>query len=178
MATKPWIVFFSQTGAEIADLAESLGRWPDRIITNDRPDHLRTVDKRIEEKGYFTFNNKPSLEEYQELLMYFPEAIITLHGWLRIMPAEICEKFDIYNGHPGLITKHPELKGKDPQIRAFEGKYEIAGAVLHKVTAGIDEGTIIAEERFNTFNLEVNDLFRILRDRTLYMWTNFLQKVL
>jgi len=178
MATKPWIVFFSQTGAEIADLAESLGRWPDRIITNDRPDHLRTVDKRIEEKGYFTFNNKPSLEEYQELLMYFPEAIITLHGWLRIMPAEICEKFDIYNGHPGLITQHPELKGKDPQIRAFEGKYEIAGAVLHKVTAGIDEGTIIAEERFNTFNLEVNDLFRILRDRTLYMWTNFLQKVL
>ena len=178
MATKPWIVFFSQTGAEIADLAESLGRWPDRIITNDRPDHLRTIDKRIEEKGYFTFNNKPSLEEYQELLMYFPEAIITLHGWLRVMPAEICEKFDIYNGHPGLITKYPELKGKDPQIRAFEGKYETAGAVLHKVTAEIDEGTIIAEERFNAFNLEVNDLFRILRDRTLYMWTNFLQKVL
>ena len=178
MATKPWIVFFSQTGAEIADLAESLGRWPDRIITNDRPDHLRTIDKRIEEKGYFTFNNKPTLEEYQELLMYFPEAIITLHGWLRVMPAEICEKFNIYNGHPGLITKYPELKGKDPQIRAFEGKYETAGAVLHKVTAGIDEGTIIAEERFNAFNLEVNDLFRILRDRTLYMWTNFLQKVL
>ena len=178
MVTKPWIVFFSQTGAEIADLAESLGRWPDRIITNDRPDHLRTIDKRIEEKGYFTFNNKPSLEEYQELLMYFPEAIITLHGWLRVMPAEICEKFDIYNGHPGLITKYPELKGKDPQIRAFEGKYETAGAVLHKVTAEIDEGTIIAEERFNAFNLEVNDLFRILRDRTLYMWTNFLQKVL
>ena len=175
---KIWIAFFSQTGAEIADIAESLGRWPDRIITNDRPDHLRTIDRRIEEKGYFTFSNKPSLEEYEEALFYFPEAIITLHGWLRIMPPSICEKFKIYNGHPGLITEYPELKGKDPQVRAFEGKYPIAGAVLHKVVAGVDEGKVIHEERFNTFNLELDDLFRILRDRSLYMWCKFLRIVL
>ena len=175
-----WIAFFSQTGAEIADIAESLGRWPDRIITNDRPDHLRTIDSRIEEKGYFTFTNKPSLEEYEEALFYFPEAVITLYGWLRIMPPEICEKFMIYNGHPGLITEYPELKGKDPQIRAYEGiklgKYLDAGAVLHKVVAGVDEGRIIAQERFNAFNLELDDLFRILRDRSLYMWCRFLRR--
>ena len=171
-----WIAFFSQTGAEIADIAESLGRWPDRIITNDRPDHLRTIDSRIEEKGYFTFSNKPTLEEYEEALFYFPEAIITLHGWLRIMPPEICEKFMIYNGHPGLITDYPELKGKDPQIRAFEAKHPVAGAVLHKVVAGVDEGRIILQERFNTFNLELDDLFRILRDRSLYMWCKFLRR--
>ena len=171
-----WIAFFSQPGAEIADIAESLGRWPDRIITNDRPDHLRTIDPRIEEKGYFTFSNKPSLEEYEEALFYFPEAVITLHGWLRIMPPSICEKYMIYNGHPGLITDYPELKGKDPQIRAFEAKYPVAGAVLHKVVAGVDEGRIILEERFNTFNLELDDLFRILRDRSLYMWCKFLRR--
>ena len=173
---KVWIAFFSQTGAEIADIAESLGRWPDRIITNERPDHLRTIDSRIEEKGYFTFSNKPTLDEYEELLFYFPEAVITLHGWLRIMPPEICEKYMIYNGHPGLITEYPELKGKDPQVRAFEAKHPVAGAVLHKVVAGVDEGRIILEERFNTFNLELDDLFRILRDRSLYMWCKFLRR--
>ena len=173
---KVWIAFFSQTGAEIADIAESLDRWPDRIITNDRPEHLRTIDPRIEEKGYFTFSNKPTLEEYEEALFYFPEAIITLHGWLRIMPPEICNKYEIYNGHPGLITKYPELKGKDPQIRAFEAKHPVAGAVLHKVVAGVDEGRIILQERFNTFNLELDDLFRILRDRSLYMWCRFLRR--
>ena len=173
---KVWIAFFSQTGAEIADIAESLGRWPDRIIANERPDHLRTIDSRIEEKGYFTFSNKPTLDEYEELLFYFPEAVITLHGWLRIMPPEICEKYMIYNGHPGLITEYPELKGKDPQVRAFEAKHPVAGAVLHKVVAGVDEGRIILEERFNTFNLELDDLFRILRDRSLYMWCKFLRR--
>ena len=178
MDRRPWITFFSQTGAEIADISEAIGRWPDRIITNDRPEHLRTIDSRIEKQGYFTFSNKPDLEEYEDLLVYFPDAIITLHGWLRIMPAELCEKFNIYNGHPGLITEYPELKGKDPQVRAFEGKYPTAGAVIHKVTAGVDEGRVLLEERFNTYGLDLDGLFRILKDRSLYMWTKFLKTVL
>ena len=176
MEITPWIAFFSQTGAEIADIAESLGRWPDRIITNDRPDHLRTIDSRIVEYGYTELPNIPTLEDIENVLK--DNAIITLHGWLRIMPPDICEKYLIYNGHPGLITKYPELKGKDPQVRAFEGKYPIAGAVIHKVVAGVDEGKVILEEKFNAIDLSLDELFRILRDRSLFMWTNFLKKVL
>jgi len=182
MDNRPWITFFSQTGAEIADISEAIGRWPDRIITNDRPEHLRTIDPRIQKQGYFTFNNKPSEEEYMELLEQFPDAIVTLHGWLRVVPAYVCERSRIYNGHPGLITEYPELKGKDPQIRAYEGikagKYLNAGAVLHKVTAGVDEGKVIMEEYFNAQSLSLDELFRILRDRSLYMWCKLLRKVL
>lgn len=182
METKPWITFFSQTGAEIADISEAIGRWPDVIITNERPEHLRTVDPRIEKQGYFTWANKPTEEDYIELLEKYPDAIVTLHGWLRVVPEYVCERSKIYNGHPGLITQYPELKGKDPQIRAYEGiksgKYNTAGAVIHKVTAGVDEGRVIMEEYFNAWNLSLDDLFRILRDRSLYMWCNFLRKVL
>jgi len=167
---------FSQTGAEIADIAESLGRWPDLIITNKRPNHLRTIDSRIVEYGYTELPNIPTLEDIENVLE--DNAIITLHGWLRIIPPDICEKYLIYNGHPGLITKYPELKGKDPQVRTFEGKYPVAGAVIHKVVAGVDEGKVIMEEKFNAINLSLDELFRILRDRSLYMWTNFLKKVL
>ena len=176
MEMKPWITFFSQTGAEIADIAEALGRWPDRIITNERPEHLRTIDPRIEKQGYFTWANKPTEDDYADLLEKFPNAVVTLHGWLRVVPESICERSKIYNGHPGLITEYPELKGKDPQIRAFEGKYPVAGAVIHKVVAGVDEGRVLMEERFNSYNLELEDLFRILRDRSLYMWHKFLKE--
>ena len=176
MDRRPWVTLFSQTGAEIADISESLGRWPDLIITNKRPNHLRTIDSRIVEYGYTELPNKPTLEDIENVLK--DNAIITLHGWLRIMPPDICEKYLIYNGHPGLITKYPELKGKDPQVRAFEGKYPIAGAVIHKVVAGVDEGKVILEEKFNAIDLSLDELFRILRDRSLFMWTSFLKKVL
>ena len=174
-----WIAFFSQTGSEIADIAEKLGRWPDRIITNERPDHLRTIDPRIEKQGYFTWANKPTEEDYIATLEKYPNAIVTLHGWLRIVPPYVCERSNIYNGHPGLITKFPELKGKDPQVRAYEGKYKTIGCVLHKVSAGVDEGEIISEVEYsNDFQLELDEIFRILKDKSLTMWTQFLKKVL
>lgn len=177
MKKKQWITFFSQTGSEIADLAETLGRWPDRIITNERPDHLRTIDPRIEKQGYFTLPNRPTLEDYEDFLVYFPEAIITLHGWLRVMPPEICERHKIFNGHPGLITDYEHLKGKDPQIRAFQEKLPTMGCVLHKVTAGVDEGPIIAEERFNAFQITEEEMWVATRDRSLYLWTQFLKSI-
>tara|TARA_E500000318_G_scaffold99639_1_gene101807 strand:+ start:1136 stop:1666 length:531 start_codon:yes stop_codon:yes gene_type:complete len=176
MDQRQWVVFFSQTGTEIVDIAESLGRWPNKIITNERPKHLRKINDKLLEREITYLPNKPTVDDYDVVLQ--DNALITLHGWLRVMPPSICNKYLIYNGHPGLITEYPELKGKDPQLRAFEGKYPMAGAVIHKVTAEVDEGKIISEERFNTFGLELDDLFRILRDRSLYMWTNFLKMVL
>jgi len=173
---RPWIAFFSQTGGEIADLSEQLGRKPDLIVTNERSERLRTIDDRIE--GGSMLPNKPSIAEYREVLKDFDNPIITLHGWLRVVPEEICREYEIYNGHPGLITQYPELKGKDPQVRAFEGKYETAGCVLHRVIPEVDEGQIISEESFNAEGLSLDELFRILKDRSLYMWVNFLEKVL
>ena len=181
--SKPWITFFSQTGSEIVEISKSLNRWPDVIITNERPTRLRSINTELLEKDcLITVSNKPTEEEIYDILKLYDSPVITLHGWLRIMPPSICNEYKIYNGHPGLITDFPELKGKDPQIRAFEGikqgKYKYAGAVLHKVVAGVDEGRVLLEERFNTFGVELDDLFRILRDRSLYMWCKFLKEVL
>jgi len=178
METTPWIAFFSQTGSEIADIAEAIGRWPDVIVTNERPEHLRTINDKVEKQGYYTWANKPTEEDYIGLLEKWPNAIVTLHGWLRIVPPYVCERSKIYNGHPGLITKYPELKGKDPQEKAFNLKHDVIGCVLHKVSAGVDEGEIIMEERTNAFKLDLDDIFRILRDRSLYMWVKFLRIVL
>ena len=175
---RPWIAFFSQTGGEIADIANSIGSWPDVIITNERPEHFRTIDERIEKQGYFTWANKPSEEDYISQFEKYSNPLVTLHGWLRIVPPYVCERTEIYNGHPGLITEYPELKGKDPQEKAFNLKHEQIGCVLHRVTAGVDEGRIIAEERTNAWKLELDDIFRILKDRSLYLWTDFLKKVL
>jgi len=174
---KPWIAFFSQTGSEIVDIANALGYWPDAIITNERPSNIRKINSDLLEQNLLaTTINKPLVEDYEEVIGFYKDPIITLHGWLRIMPPSICEKYSIFNGHPGLITVYPELKGKDPQIRAFEGKYPVMGCVLHKVDAGVDEGKILAEERFNAFNITEEEMWKVTRDRSLFLWVDFLNK--
>ena len=178
VATRPWIAFFSQTGSEIVEVSKILGRWPDRIITNKRPDHLRKINQDIPLHLLMWTENKPELHEYDWLMRNFDNPIVTLHGWLRVVPEDTCRKYEIYNGHPGLITKYPELKGKDPQYRAWEGNYRSAGCVIHKVTAGVDEGEVLMERESIHGQLPKNDIFRILHDTSVKMWGEFLHNKL
>ena len=173
---KNWITFFSQTGSEIVDLSKLLGRWPDLIITNKRPNHLRTINPELKDKVVFV-ENKPTEQELRSLLTKFKDPLITLHGWLRIMPPGICKDYKIYNGHPGLITEYPELKGKDPQIRAFKAGHEVMGCVLHRVTEGVDEGKIVSEDRFNSWYITEEEMWKVTKERSLFLWQDFLSNL-
>ena len=171
---RPWIAMFSQTGSEIVKLSEKVNRWPDVIVVNER-NIDRTIDSRLQNKKVIFTSNRPSVSELVNIFQWFDNPLITLHGWLRIIPPEICDRYDIYNGHPGLITKYPELKGKDPQIRAIKNNYSSAGCVLHEVTAGVDEGTIISEKEFIIDQLDEREIFRIFSRTSLELWVNFLK---
>ena len=175
MEQRPWIAFFSQTGSEIVNLQDALGRVPDLIVTNDRPDHLRKINEGIE--VCLELPNKPTLEDYENILSEYENPLITLHGWLRIVPEEIANKYEVYNGHPGLITLYPDLKGKDPQVKAWEARYKTIGSVIHKVTAGVDEGPVIMERAFNLERLLSLDItFRILHNISTDLWIKFLRE--
>lgn len=175
---RPWVAFFSQTGSEIVEVSKLLGRWPDLIITNERPEHLRKIHPALENKHLIFVDNKPSEEELFPLLAQYDNALVTLHGWLRVMPPGICNRFEIYNGHPGLITEYPELKGKDPQQKAFDLGLEYSGCVIHKVTEGVDEGEILRSRKVYIKKLEIGELFRILHSISVSLWTEFLKNKL
>ena len=152
---KRWIAMFSQSGSEIAALAKHLGKWPDVIITNNTDRNkwckpLQELELRQKGKAYGGGTSIQVVSSIQARTANFlhginnaKDALITLHGWLRIIPKEICEQYEIVNGHPGLINVHPELKGKDPQIRAYEAGHATIGSVVHKVTPVVDDGEIL-----------------------------------
>tara|TARA_R110000787_G_scaffold154026_5_gene267880 strand:- start:288 stop:836 length:549 start_codon:yes stop_codon:yes gene_type:complete len=171
---KSWIALFSQTGSEIVDIADDLGLWPDVIVTNKRPEDLRTVNPLIYDTQVIEVSNKPTRDELEVIFKKYDNPIITLHGWLRIMPPDICNKYTIYNGHPGLITKYPELKGKDPQVRMMNGNYDTMGCVLHEVTSGVDEGKVLSSKEVSRKGLEEQDIFRILSNISGELWIEFL----
>jgi len=175
-----WIAFFSQTGNEIAEVSNQLGRWPDVIITNERPARLRKINQEVLSKNIITLPNQPTVEDYRSVLA---EAIgtdayvITLHGWLRVIPTEVIEEYStIYNGHPGLITKYPELKGKDPQMKAWNLDLSSSGCVIHQVTAGVDDGPVVRSQQISIRNLTMDEMFQKLHNISVDMWVNFLKR--
>lgn len=174
-----WAALYSQSGAEICDISDNIGRYPDLVIS-DNVLGLPKTDSRIVNAtqaiyGQYKPLNKQEKEQYYDVLKDYD--LITLHGWLNIVPESVCKRFEIYNGHPGLINYYPELKGKDPQQRAWDDicKYMYIGSVIHKVTAEVDGGDIVCYKK----NLSVNcttldETFSELRKTSLDSWVEFL----
>ena len=172
-----WIALFSQTGQEIIDLSDQIQRTPDLIISNNHPSKINNILKGVEYKWLTTFGRESkTLDILDEVVDDINHTIITLNGWLRIVPPDKCSKYNIYNGHPGLITKYPELKGKDPQQRAWDGlhKYDEIGSVVHRVVEEVDAGTIEASAEASTASiLTLDEIYSVLRRTSLNAWYSF-----
>lgn len=69
---------------------------------------------------------------------------ICLAGFMRLLSGWFCEKWDkkLINIHPSLL---PSFKGVDTHRRALDAGVKFAGCTVHYVTAGMDEGPIIAQ---------------------------------
>lgn len=175
-----WIPFFSQTGLEIYNIIKKTGIKPYRIVTNLDPADADKINSNLfrnySDLIYF-LPNRPTPEEYETVVGSNKGTLITLHGWLRIVPKAVCKKYRIYNGHPGLITKYPELKGKDPQLRSFLGNYETGGSIIHKVTPGVDEGPVLLEKEILFKKYDLDATFRILSHTSLELWIEFFNKI-
>lgn len=179
---RPWIAFFSQTGTEIYNLSNALGVYPDLIVTNKSGldginKELLSVTSFREHKLNKTIltylPNKPVTNNYLKVLREYEKPIITLHGFLRIVPKDICEQYEMYNLHPGLIDKYPSLKGFNPQERAFINGYKLAGCVIHKVTPGVDEGEILLSQGVSIEGMTLDEVYTSLQNTALDLWKSF-----
>ena len=173
-----WITFFSRSGSEINNIIHHIGKLPAAIITNrQNDDDLNPSLKALKDNdklNWIVLPKNPELKDYKQALKPYTDPLITLHGFLRIIPKDICKKYkNIYNLHPGLITAYPDLKGKDPQIRAIKAGHKIAGAVIHKVIPAVDEGEIVASHAINIHGLSEDEVFNNLHSLGSVMWYQF-----
>jgi folate-dependent phosphoribosylglycinamide formyltransferase PurN len=172
---REWIAFFSQTGSEIVSLGNALGKMPTEIVYNEKPIYKNDINQNIDK--YTLLPNRPTVEDYERILSKYDNPLVTLHGWLRIVPPEICSKYEIFNGHPGLIDEYPELKGKDPQEKAYRLGLQEGGSVVHRVTEGVDEGEILYSTKASLKGLDLNGVYNILRETSMVSWMKFFTKV-
>ena len=171
-----WIALFSQTGSEIADLSSALNKIPDFVITNADSDQINPVvhvDYRLNNEEAKTLNILEDLDFNIE------KTLITLNGWLKIVPPDKCNNYNIYNGHPGLITKYPELKGKDPQQRAWNNidNYNEIGSVVHSVVEEVDAGEVMIESAVSTECIgSLDATYSALKTTSFDAWYRFLKE--
>lgn len=170
-----WIALFSQTGSEIVHLSNAIGRSPDFILTNNMNE-----DKYKYHPELYNLDSMIVKGKHDVLMDYLstskgidPSAdIITLHGYLRILPEHVCSKYNIYNGHPGAINLYPELKGKDPQARTWEnkGSYKFLGSVVHRVVPEVDAGEIVKSVYLTNTARSLDETFDMLKSTSLMAW--------
>lgn len=175
-----WAVFFSQTGSEIVELSKNLGRKPDLIVTNNFEEKIK-FHPGIRELGVTIMSAKHDIimDYFRNQRVYnVSETIISLHGYLRILPADICEQYEIYNGHPGAIDLYPELKGKDPQEKVWQenDKYTIIGSVVHRCTAELDGGDVLKVVHLRNRNYSKEELYSSLKMTSLSAWNFFMRE--
>lgn len=169
---RTWVTFFSQTGSEIYKLSNRLERVPDVIITNSKNIRPEVVDKFGDSIVYVS--SKPTIEDY---LKFIPvNSLVTLHGWLRIIPEEICDRYEIYNLHPANLFHNPELKGKDPQKMAYNKKLIFSGNTIHRCTAELDAGEILEHSYTSIEGLTLNETIVTLHEDATNLWYRFLKR--
>lgn len=171
--TAPWIALFSKTGSELKRICDHFDVWPTQIITNNF--NTEEWNKNIPEE-LVSILNVDAINN--GLRFYKQKCFVTLHGYMRIIPADICDLHDIYNGHPGAINLYPELKGKDPQERVWENndQYSYIGSVVHKVTADVDEGEIYGHVYTDNDCQSKEEMYNVIRDCSYEAWTDFLRE--
>lgn len=180
MGNLGWVALFSQTGEELLEVSKALGRVPDLVLCNNPEARESPYVKRLQQSTSVAFLTHADIEKYLQSEIWEGD-VVTLHGYLRLLSSATIETgATIYNGHPGAIDLYPELRGKDPQEKVIANmdKYPIIGCVIHKVTAGVDEGEIVAKTSMPFYDhLKDRDrVYKALHCLSTAMWVDFLRE--
>lgn len=166
---KPWIAMFTRSGKTLADVCERVGYWPDCVYTNN----FKHLDPRIlQQPGLYRLSHDNIMKVLRN--QYFQGYLITLMGYLNIIPPNICKSYSIYNLHPANIKDYPEYKGKDPIERIFkDNRLEALGNVLHKVVSEVDSGEIVQVELYKADTID--DAYNMANEYAVKMWAKLLE---
>lgn len=176
---KIWGALISQTGKELASICNDLNIVPDIILSTRKITELSQEFKAIAKQTDFIYIPVEQAKSSVTLYSYLKKCdLVTLHGWLKIIPEDICNTLEIYNGHPGDILQYPELKGFNPQEKAHKLGLATSGSVVHKVTAKVDDGPIKYRVITSIKDCDLETVYNRLRYTSLLSWKLFFTRKL
>lgn len=165
-------VFISGTGSNFKAIHTSLKNNSDVeicCVVSNNPDAIGLEYAKANElniicQDHKTFESRQAHEQaiINELEKYQPDLII-LAGYMRVFTAYFIEHFDtrMINIHPSLL---PLYKGLNTHQRVLEdfnkGNQTHHGCSVHWVSAGVDEGRVIAQAQLAIAQEDTADSLR------------------
>ncbi|MGI8881113.1 MAG: phosphoribosylglycinamide formyltransferase [Jatrophihabitans sp.] len=70
--------------------------------------------------------------------------LVVLAGFMRILDAQVVERFPMINTHPALLPSFPGV-GTRAVREALAHGVKLTGVTVHRVDAGVDSGPILAQ---------------------------------
>lgn len=145
-------ILVSGRGSNMLALCDSLAAHGDKCeVTLVAADNNCAGLALAKERGLMTalcsYQGRSKAESEAELISVIKESgadYILLAGFMRVLSAEFVSHFEgrILNIHPSLL---PKYKGLDTHQRALDANDDMHGVSVHLVTAGLDEGPLIAQ---------------------------------
>ena len=153
-------IFISGTGSNLKNIIKfsKIKKSPISVnlivSSNNKAKGLNFADQFKVKKKIFNSRNYNNTEK-NILLLLKKEKIkfICLAGFMRILSKDFIKKFNgiIINIHPSLL---PKYKGLNTHTKAINNRDKFAGCTVHYVTAKLDSGKIILQQKVK---IAVND---------------------
>lgn len=154
-----WINLFSRSGRTAVEVYKALDQKPDFIYTTHKWDHKNIMGK------------------LRQLNGVDHRCIVTLMGYMYIIPADVCKMHYILNLHQADFDLYPQRKGKDPLERVFQepGPHKCTN-VIHEVIPEVDSGIIINRASFTANTLE--EAHQMSSDIAVGQWVTILRRLI
>lgn len=114
-----------------------------------------------------------------EKLLTFTEPSLVISAWnTYLFPESVVEKrnLEIINFHNALLPKYP---GRNAQCWAIYKNETVSGATWHYVTAGVDDGAIIAQQEVQiTQDIKAYELTQSIIAKAFEAFQGFFEKLL
>lgn len=182
-----WCGLFSHTGKELEKLAgmdHNFDLRLDTAITNNMEYNGNLAIKGVRLYKLYSTKDVNFLLKQPEIVA--DNSLVTLNGYMGILPADVLHNLKlrgckVYNIHPAPIQFYPELRGKDPQERMYEGiqkrEYSYIGVVIHEVDDGVDTGKIVHWVlELADHGMTKEELYDRLHDLGTQAWESFFRE--
>ena len=132
-------VLISGRGSNMESLIRKADGYVVEAVISNKPD---AVGLRVADGLGVRCMVEPSLNGIWDILDGMRPDLVCMAGFMRILPADLTERYRVMNIHPSLLPRYPGLRAVE---QALNDGATSSGCTVHFADSGVDTGKIIAQ---------------------------------